>query len=299
MGCAGVGDFSAGSNEIALSPTVDVTRALPVTSSSLTSLDVYAVRSATGTPYFSDRATRRDDGIFRFPTIYYWLPGAAIDFYAITPSECVSNVAVAGGAIDFDYAAISDGADVLAGFAFGQTYGGGAMPLRLNHTLAMVEFAVAYSEDADGGRKALIDDEIEILSLALYGLASNGHCSVSSRTVGWTHSDIKEWTVQDFTDSSGNGLVVGKDLMAGDYINDAVRTKAFVVVPGQTLTSFRITFIEGRPKPYTTVVDIAPLAIEPGKHYVFNLAIKSDYVSLSGTRVTDWVSSNSTDVSLQ
>lgn len=296
---------------IALSATLgapEESRAVPVEGiGSIDNLEITVLRNGSGGHYFTDSALKGGDGtIFSFSTPHYWLPGASLDFYAYTPSPHATNVAVTGGAISFDYSSTAagsttDGADILTGFAYGLEYAAtnrGIVPMKLSHALSLIEFAVAYEEDASGNRISKIGRDVIITALTLKGLAMSGSCRASIAATEWTHDAATDF-VQDFTDGgSVEGLRVGRDIDAGDLINLPDRSKAFMVIPGQLLTTLSISFIEGSPATYTKTVDIDPVILQPGKRYVFNLAIKSNDVNVTGTLVTDWIGSGTTDITL-
>ena len=287
---------------ISFTPKVNATRAVLITEDNIDNVEITATRSETDGHYFTDVAKRTADGTLAFTTPRYWLPGAPLNFYAITQSASISDKSIANGTFQFDYSASADDADILIGFAYNQQYTSanrGIIPVKFSHTLALVEFAIAYDTDTDGNKVAKVEDGIIFTELALRDMAAAGHCTANSSSINWTTEAPQSWTSQSFVTADSEGLYVGHDIFAGDLINTPDRSKSFVIIPGQTLNQLRVSFIEGRPTPYTQTIDITPTLIEPGKRYVFNLAIKSTHVSLTGTRITDWVSSNSTDITFQ
>lgn len=292
---------------IAVAPSLNTsqTKASFITEASqLSELQIHAHRTGTHEHYFTATATRdSESSLYAFSQPYYWLPGAPLDFYVITPSAHASNVVVQADGLTFDFAANDgEGSDILAGCTFGLEYkdtNRGVVPVTLNHALSLVEFAVGYELDANGEKVAKIGDNIIITELALKDLYSNARCQVSAHTASWSQFSNKVDMKQSFENESSEGLTVGKDIYAGDAINVADRSKAFVVIPGQPLATLRVSFIEGSIRPYTKEIPIEPILLQPGKHYLFYLAIKSTHVSVTGTLITDWVESGTTDVTLQ
>lgn len=295
-------DVDAPQRSILLTPSVEDTKSLHITTANIDDVEVQVFRTGTENHYFTDVAKRREDGLLAFSGPRYWLSGAALDFYAVTRSESIGNVGVSGGAIEFDYDAADGEADIVTATANNLQYtkdNKGVVSMRFRHALSLVEFAVAYELDADGNKVSKILDGIYFTGLALNGMAASGHCSVQNGVASWSCGDAQEWTERDFTSDGTEGLYVGRDIFAGDFINSTDRSKSFIVIPGQTLSKVRISFVEGRPQPYEQVLDIPPTLIEPGKCYVFDLAIKSNFVSLTGTRITPWVSGDSQEIMMQ
>lgn len=289
---------------IAVAPSLNTsqTKATFITEASqLGTLQIRAHRTGTHEHYFTATAYRdSESSLYAFSQPYYWLPGAPLDFYVITPSAHTSNVAVKADGLTFDFAANDgEGSDILAGCTFGLEYkdtNRGVVPVTLNHALSLVEFAVGYELDVHGEKVAKIGDNIIITELALKDLYTNAHCQVSAHTASWSQFSGKtDMMIQSFA----NGLTVGKDIYAGDAINVADRSKAFVVIPSQPLATLRVSFIEGSIRPYTKEIPIEPILLQPSKHYLFYLAIKSTHVSVTGTSIRDWVESGKTDVTLQ
>lgn len=282
--------------------SVDATKVVPVTTSNIGDLDVMVMRAGTDNLYFADVAARGESGLFDFSAPRYWLPGAALDFYSVAQSASVSNFSVSNGAVEFDYDATVAESDVVTAVTRDCRYtkdNRGVVPMRFRHALARVEFAVAYETDADGNKVSKISDGIYFTELALNGMATTGHCSVLDGTASWTCGQIRDWTVRDFTSEGAEGLYVGRDIFAGDCINTQDRSKSFFVIPGQTLRKVRISFVEGRPQPYEQEINVPQTLIEPGMCYVFDLAIKSNFVSLTGTRITPWMSGDSQEITMQ
>lgn len=311
--------------QIAVSASVaaseGASRATPIMSKTdLSALKISVKRNDTDQDYFVDVATPLGN-VFSFSTPHYWLPGAPLDFYAYTPSPHLSNLSVGKGTIKFDYTAAvagvaTDGADILTGMDFGLEYGktqGGVVPIKLSHALAMIEFAVAYEEDAEGNRTSKIGNDIIITEVALHNVARDGICTATCSGYNWTVGSAVEWICADFTCSAAadepvdfkaadgtpmRGLRVGRDIHAGDLINDADRSKALIVVPGQTLTEMRVSFVEGAPTVYSKTFPIEPITFEPGKYYRFYLSIKSNNVSVWSTKVTDWMEADGGEYTL-
>lgn len=302
-------------HEIAVGPAIasdDASRATPVTSlAGLNGLEISVKRNGTGRDYFTDVATPSGD-VFSFSTPHYWLPGAPLDFYAYTQSPHISNLNIANGAVNFSYSGsvdgvTTDGADILTGMAFGLEYAdtqGGVVPIKLNHALSLIEFAVAYEDDAEGNRTSKIGNDVIITGVALHNLSREGSCMASMTLCKWTPGNPTEWIVADFTRQAEAdeqvdfkaadgtpmcGLRVGRDIFAGDLINTADRSKALIVVPGQTLSEMRVSFVEGSPAIYSKSFPIEPIRLQPGKYYRFYLSIKSNNVSVWSTKVTDWI----------
>ena len=106
----------------------------------------------------------------------------------------------------------------------------------------------------------------------------------------------------DFKAADGTpmcGLRVGRDIFAGDLINTADRSKALIVVPGQTLSEMRVSFVEGSPAIYSKSFPIEPIRLQPGKYYRFYLSIKSNNVSVWSTKVTDWIEADGGEITLK
>lgn len=272
----------------------DATRGTPIlTASDLTQIEIHALRSDSHQPYFTDTARKNpSNNLFTFNTPYYWLPGASLDFCAITPSTYVSGI-TCDGRLSFDYSGTAEGGgdDIMTGFAYGLDYENshGVVPINMQHTLSMIEFAVAYEEDAQGNRVSKIGKDIIITSLGLKNIAIAGHCQANNLTMFWTAKTPVNCVTQDFTEGgTKEGLRVGTDINAGDVINLPDRSKAFYVIPNQALTTIKVSFIEGAPTPYTKDIAITPIDLEPGKHYTFHLAIKSNEVNVTTTLVTIW-----------
>lgn len=309
-------------NEATTDAANGASRATPITSlGDVGELQVCVKRNGTGQDYFSDVATS-NGSIFSFSTPHYWLPGAPLDFYAYTPSPHVSAVSIAGGAVNFSYSGsvegvTTDGADILTGAAFGLQYAdtqAGVVPMKMNHALALIEFAVAYEDDAEGNRTSKIGNDIIITGVALHNLSRDGSCKASMTLCDWTPGNQTEWIEADFTRtadadeqvdfvaSDGTamcGLRVGRDIFAGDLINIADRSKALIVVPGQTLSEMRVSFVEGSPAIYSKAFPIEPIRLQPGKYYRFYLSIKSNNVSVWSTLVTDWIEADGGEYTLQ
>lgn len=292
---------------IAVAPSLNTsqTKATFITEASqLGKLQIHAHRTGTHEHYFTAEATRNSESsLYAFNQPYYWLPGAPLDFYVITSSTQTSKVAVEADGLTFDFTA-KDGADsdILAGCTFGLEYEDtdrGVVPVKLNHALSLVEFAVGYELDANGDKVAKIGKDIIITQLALKDLSTKAHCQVSANTASWSQFSAKVGMTQSLENGSSKGLTVGKDIYAGEPINLSDQSKAFVVIPGQPLATLEVSFIEGAIEPYTKEIPIEPILLQPGKHYLFYLSIKSSEVSVAKTSITDWVESGTTDVTLQ
>ena len=242
---------------IAVAPSLNTsqTKATFITEASqLGKLQIHAHRTGTHAHYFTAEATRNESSLYTFSQPYYWLPGAPLDFYVITSSTQTSKVAVEADGLTFDFTA-NDGADsdILAGCTFGLEYEDtdrGVVPVKLNHALSLVEFAVGYELDANGEKVAKIGKDIIITQLALKDLSTKAHCQVSANTATWSQFSAKGAMTQSFADDSRLGLTVGKDIYAGDPINLSDQSKAFVVIPGQPLATLEVSFIEGAIEPY-------------------------------------------------
>lgn len=118
--------------------------------------------------------------------------------------------------------------------------------------------------------------------------------------MSWTAEAPVNCVIQDFTEGgTKEGLRVGTDINAGDVINLPDRSKAFYVIPNQVLTTIQVSFIEGAPTPYTKDIAITPIHLQPGKHYIFHLAIKSNEVSVTSTLVTKWTDGGTSEETFQ
>lgn len=280
----------------------DATKGAPIlTATDLTQIEIHALRSDSHQPYFTDIA-RKNNNLFTFTTPYYWLPGAKLDFCAITPSTYVSDI-TCDGRLSFDYSGTAEGGgdDILTGCAYGLDYANsqGVVPINMQHTLSMIEFAVAY-ELVDGEKVAKIGKDIIITSLGLKDIAIVGHCQTNDLNISWTAEAPENCVTQDFTQGgTTEGLRVGKDINAGDVINLPDRSKSFFIIPNQTLTTLQVSFIEGAPTPYTKEIAITPIHLQPGKHYTFHLAIKSNEVSVTTTLVTKWTDGGTSEETFQ
>lgn len=286
---------------IAPSTESNVSRGIPILAATdLAQIEIRALRSDSHQHYFTDTARKNPSGsLFVFNTPYYWLPGASLDFCAITPSAYVSNIAC-DGRLSFDYTGTADGGgdDILTGCAYGLDYAScnGVVPLNLQHTLSMIEFAVAYEEDAQGNRVSKIGKDIVITSLGLKNMAIAGHCQTNDLNISWQANTPVNCVTQDFTQGgTTEGLRVGTDINAGDVINLPDRSKVFYVIPNQVLSTLQVSYIEGAPTPYTRDIDITPILLVPGRHYIFHLAIKSNGVSVTATYVTIWTNGGTSE----
>ena len=278
-----------------------VTRGMPILAATdLTQIEIRAYRSDTHQHYFTDIARKNpSNNLFTFNTPYYWLPGASLDFCAITPSTHVSNITCDGG-LSFDYSGTADGEgeDILTGYAYGIDHAtnNGTVPINMRHTLSMIEFAVAYEEDVQGNRVSKIGKDIVITSLGLKNMAIAGHCQTSDLNISWQANTPVNCVTQDFTQGgTTEGLRVGTDINAGDVINLPDRSKVFYVIPNQVLSTLQVSYIEGAPTPYTRDIDITPILLIPGRHYIFHLAIKSNGVSVTATYVTIWTNGGTSE----
>ena len=78
------------------------------------------------------------------------------------------------------------------------------------------------------------------------------------------------------------------------------KVESFIIIPGQTLEKIEIQFLEGSPLGYSQEISISPgIQLEPGTRYVLMLAINSKYTMVTGTKITDWISSGTTDLIIQ
>ena len=155
-------------------------------------------------------------------------------------------------------------------------------------------------EDAQGNRVSKIGKDIIITSLGLKNIAIAGHCQANNLTMFWTAKTPVNCVTQDFTEGgTKEGLRVGTDINAGDVINLPDRSKAFYVIPNQVLTTIQVSFIEGAPTPYTKDIAITPIHLQPSKHYIFHLAIKSNEVSVTATLVTKWTDGGTSEETFQ
>ncbi len=307
VGCANTEDgMPEEKHVISIAPYTegDATRGTPIlTASDLTQIEIHALRSDSHQPYFTDTARKNpSNNLFTFNTPYYWLPGASLDFCAITPSAYVSGI-TCDGRLSFDYCGTAEGGgdDIMTGCAYGLDYENsqGVVPINMQHALSMIEFAVAY-ELVDGEKVAKIGKDIIITSLGLKNIAIAGHCQTYDLNMSWTAEAPVNCVIQDFTEGgTTEGLRVGKDINAGDVINLPDRSKAFYVIPNQVLTTIQVSFIEGAPTPYTKEIAITPIHLQPGKHYIFHLAIKSNEVSVTSTLVTKWTDGGTSEETFQ
>ena len=306
VGCANTEDgMPEEKHVISIAPYTegDATRGIPIlTATDLTQIEIHALRSDSHQPYFTDTARKNpSNNLFTFNTPYYWLPGAMLDFCAITPSTYVSGI-TCDGRLSFNYSGTANGGgdDILTGCAYGLDYENshGVVPINMQHALSMIEFAVAYEEDAQGNRVSKIGKDIIISELGVYA-AKEGHCMATQSNVSWTSDASPDWIVQNLSDGTKEGLQIGTDIHAGDLINLPDRSKTFFIIPNQTLTTLRIGFIESTIAPYIKAIPITPINLEAGKAYLFYLSIKSSEVNVTGTSIKDWITSGSTDLTLQ
>ena len=307
VGCANTEDgMPEEKHVISIAPYTesDATRGTPIlTASDLTQIEIHALRSDSHQHYFTDTARKNpSNNLFTFNTPYYWLPGAMLDFCAITPSTYVSGI-TCDGRLSFDYSGTAEGGgdDIMTGFAYGLDYENshGVVPINMQHALSMIEFAVAY-ELVDGEKVAKIGKDIIITSLGLKDIAIAGHCQTNDLNISWTAEAPVNCVTQDFTQGgTTEGLRVGKDIYAGDVINLPDRSKSFFIIPNQPLTTLQVSFIEGAPTPYTKEIAITPILLQPGKHYTFHLAIKSNEVSVTTTLVTKWTDGGTSEETFQ
>lgn len=287
--------------EIAVSPTIaEASRSIPITSiSGVDQLDVNVYRHDTGGFYFKDLAAAVSGRTeFVFSKTHYWLPGIPLDFYAYTPSPCVDNVVIENGTIKFDYdqdkhsSTSQYDADILTGSSEGVLYedtNNGVVPMKLDHALCLVEFAVAYDEE-NGFKTSKIGKDVVITELRLRNVSLQGRCTVDGDQCNWDVSTPTEWVIADFTEGgTKEGLRVGTDISAGDFINTPDRKHTFIVVPDQILSEMQVSFIEGAPFTYTTNFSTTPIKLKAGKHYVLNLSIKSNEVTVTDTSVRSWI----------
>lgn len=306
VGCANTEDGMPDEKHvITIAPYTEgnATRGMPILAATdLTQIEIHALRSDSHQPYFTAIARKNpSDNLFTFNTPYYWLPGAMLDFCAITPSTYVTGISC-DGRLSFDYSGTANGGgdDIMTGCAYGLDYENrqGVVPINMQHALSMIEFAVAYEEDAQGNRVSKIGKDIIISELGVYA-AKEGHCMATQSNVSWTTGASPEWITQNFSDGTKEGLRIGTDIHAGDLINLPDRSKTFFIIPNQTLTTLRIGFIESTIAPYIKEIPITPLNLEAGKAYTFYIAIKGSEASVESTAVEEWKSSGNTDITIQ
>ena len=307
VGCANTEDgMPEEKHVISIAPYTegDATKGAPIlTVTDLTQIEIHALRSDSHQPYFTDTARKHpSNNLFTFNTPYYWLPGAMLDFCAITPSAYVTNI-TCDGRLSFDYSGTANGGgdDIMTGFAYGldQATNNVLLPINIQHALSMIEFAVAY-ELVDGEKVSKIGKDIIITSLGVEDIAVAGHCQTYDLDISWKANTPVNCVTQDFTQGgTTEGLRVGKDINAGDVINLPDRSKSFFIIPNQTLTTLQVSFIEGAPTPYTKEIAITPIHLQPGKHYTFHLAIKSNEVSVTATLVTKWTDGGTSEETFQ
>lgn len=190
VGCANTEDgMPEEKHVISIAPYTegDATRGIPIlTATDLTQIEIHALRSDSHQHYFTDTARKNpSNNLFTFNTPYYWLPGAMLDFYAITSSTYVTGI-TCDGKLSFDYCGTANGGgdDILTGCAYGLDYENshGVVPINMQHALSMIEFAVAY-ELVDGEKVAKIGKDIIITSLGLKNIAIAGHCQTYDQYV--------------------------------------------------------------------------------------------------------------------
>ena len=306
VGCANTEDGMPDEKHvITIAPYTEgnATRGTPILAATdLTQIEIHALRSDSHQPYFTAIASKDpSDNLFTFNTPYYWLPGATLDFYAITPSTYVTGI-TCDGKLSFDYSGTANGGgdDIMTGCAYGLDYENshGVVSINMLHALSMIEFAVAYEEDAQGNRVSKIGKDIIISELGVYA-AKEGRCMATQSNVSWTSDASPDWIVQNLSDGTKDGLRIGTDIHAGDLINFPDRSKTFFIIPNQTLTTLRIGFIESTIAPYIKDIPITPITLQAGKAYTFHIAIKSSEASVESTAVEDWKSSGNTDITIQ
>ena len=61
----------------------------------------------------------------------------------------------------------------------------------------------------------------------------------------------------------------------GDVINLFDRSKAFYLIPNQVLTTLQVSYKGVDSNTYTKKIDIKPILLVAGRHYIFNLAINN------------------------
>lgn len=283
------------------------TKSRPLANDNLRNVNVEAYRTNGNELYFKDVLTKDEaTGSFDFPNVHWWIPDVPLDFYCHTCGN-ENNVSIdhANKSISFDYS-ISDFRNVdeiLAGFSFGKQYDpmtNGTVNMGMRHTMSLIEFQVGY-EVVDGQMQSKIGKDIIITAIGVSvgnSISSSGKCTVTENSTTWNNVAAveQEWIIETF--NGGNGLKVGTDINAGDLINSAGHTQSFILIPGQTLSKIQISFIEGTPEPYTKSIDINPIVLKAGERYLFSIAIKSNEASVSGTSITDWISSGSTSITV-
>ena len=298
------------SSEIVFIPDISAeVKSKPIDEETLSEFNVKAVRRDKQVEYFTGIAKKVENtSIFQLTDTRYWIPDVPMDFYLWTKSAHANYTSIGDGKMEFEFDAAGKVAplETLAAILTNRTEeqtNNGAIDIEFKHNMSLVEFELApRSEDKENG-KVINGDDIVINSLSLGNLATKGTCTISESSASWTPDlDSRvEWLKQDFTSGGSNeGLRIGKDILAGNKILAEGKAESFIIIPGQTLEKIEIQFIEGAPLGYSKEISISPgIQLEPGTRYVLMLAINSKYTMVTGTKITDWISSGTTDLIIQ
>lgn len=316
-GCRKEGDVHGGI--IAFIPDISAeVKSKPIDEETLSEFNVKAVRRDKQVEYFTGIAKKVENtSIFQLTDTRYWIPDVPMDFYLWTESAHANYTSIGNRQMTFQFDATGETAPletmaaILTDMKEEQT-NNGVIDIQFKHNMSLIEFELApRSEDKENG-KVINGDDIVIKSLSLGKLATKGTCTISAiseSSASWTpDGDSRvEWLKQDYTSGGSNeGLRIGKDIFAGNKILAEGKAESFIIIPGQTLEKIEIQFIEGAPLVegaplgYSKEMAISPaINLEPGKRYVFKLAIHSNYAMVTGTKITDWISSGTTDLIIQ
>ena len=295
-------------SEIVFIPDISAeVKSKPIDEETLSEFNVKAVRIDKQVEYFTGVAKKVEStSIFQLTDTRYWIPDVPMDFYLWTESAHANYTSKGDSKMIFTFdsggkvAPMETLAAILTNKTEEQTTNG-VIDIEFKHNMSLIEFELApRSEDKENG-KVINGDDIVIKSLSLGNMATKGTCTISGTSVTWTPDESSRigWLKQDYTaGGTYEGLRIGKDIIAGEKILKDGKAESFIAIPGQTLEKIEIQFIEG--VGYSKEMAINPaINLEPGKRYVFKLAIHSNYAMVTGTKITDWISSGTTDLIIQ
>lgn len=295
-GCNGK-SFDVQETAICIRPVgVDGTKAIPYTAENIDSIYVDCYFSGSHELFFSDMFVKSTDGTWSTSQKYYWPFGIELDFVFRTKIEAMDHYSydpvLAQATFDYEAVEITDQKDMMVSIMRNlstENCTGGIIDVTLYHTLAAVRFKIADD----------FPEEVIFNSVAITDMYATGICTFKAGTdeteISWKVSKLfKSDYINDYDqgriieDIPGiDGLIVGKDIMPGDYVdrNQETLGDTFMFIPDQKMKQFILELNTGTHffKEYET-----DHTLECGKVYTFELNLVLNEVSVAGTSIIDW-----------
>ena len=217
------------------------TRGVQVTTGNLAEIHknfiVVANKSIGGSTYFNWKETHLADAennVWYTSRTEYWPASENLTFHAVSPAvefDNLSDLSAHEGEITFGYSARKGTADndaelqhdlLLSSYSCNKQTHTGKVPLKFNHALSAVKFAVR--DVLDG----------EVVNIKIAGVRSSGVCTFKPGEISWENQDGTATYSQNFNYKlKGQEIVDVTDDSKDKVLNETMPEKTFMLIPQQ------------------------------------------------------------------